>query len=168
MRPNEQTYPVYYQKYISLVKEDKVIEALTNNLESIKTIISNIPLLKEDFAYAEGKWTVKQVVQHTIDTERILAYRALRFARNDSQQPLPFDENAYAANSNVDAKKLSEIFEELQHVRLATISLYRSFNQEALLKMGYVASGQVSVVAIGFFICGHTLHHLNVVKERYL
>lgn len=168
MRPKAQTYPVYYEKYISLIKEENVIEALTNNLESIKTIISNIPLSKEDFAYAEGKWTVKQVVQHTIDTERILSYRALRFARNDLQQPLAFDENAYAANSNVDTKKLSEIVEELKHVRLATISLYRGLSSEALLRVGNAASGQVSALAIGFFICGHTLHHLNVVKERYL
>jgi len=168
MRPIAQTYPIYYEKYISLIKEDNVTDALKGNLENIKNSVSNIPLSKEDFAYAEGKWTVKQVVQHTIDTERILSYRALRFARNDSQQPLPFDENSYAANSNVESKKLSEIMEEFNAVRLATISLYRSFSDEAILRMGNAASGQVSALAIGFFICGHTLHHFNVVKERYL
>jgi hypothetical protein len=168
MFPLAETYPIYYEKYLSLIKEDNVIDALQNNLINVKNVIANIPASKENFAYAEGKWTVKQVAQHVTDTERILSYRALRFARNDAQKTLPFDENLYASTSNVETKSLLEITEEYLAVRAATILLYRSFNQEALLRLGNAASGQVSVLAIGFFICGHSLHHINVINERYL
>ncbi len=168
MRPLPQTFPPYFEKYISLIKEDNVINALQNNLSKVMNMVSEIPANKEDFAYADGKWTIKQVVQHIIDTERILSYRALRFARKDPQQPLAFDENVYAFNSNVNKKSLADIVEEFVTVRAATLSLYKSFNEEALLETGTTTMGQASVLAIGFFICGHGLHHLNVIKERYL
>ncbi len=168
MRPQAQTFPPYYEKYIALIKEENSIEAFQNNLIIIKDFVALIPTNKENFAYADGKWTVKQVIHHCIDTERILTYRALRFARKDFQQLLPFDENVYAANSNIDKRTLLDIVEELDTVRNATLTLYKSFNNETLLNMGNTSTGKVSVLAIGFFVCGHTLHHLNIIKERYL
>lgn len=166
MRPK--TYPVYYEKYLSLINEETVVEALQYNLENIKKMAAAIPPAKEEFAYAEGKWTIKQLLQHIVDTERILSYRALRFARKDPQQPLAFDENMYAVNSGVETKSLLQIIEEFEVVRNATLSLYKSFNNEALQATGKTAGGEVSVLAIGFFICGHGLHHINVIKEKYL
>jgi len=168
MRPQSNTHPMYYEKYISLVKEDNLIDALEANLVTLKNNVALVQSNKENFAYAERKWTVKQVVQHIIDTERILSYRALRFARKDPQQPLAFDENVYAFNSNVNKKSLTDIVDEFVTVRAATLSLYKSFNEEALLETGATSMGQASVLAIGFFICGHGLHHLNIIKQRYL
>jgi hypothetical protein len=168
MRPQPNTYPPYFEKYIASIKEDKVIEALQGNLNYIKKFVAEIPQEKENFAYADGKWTVKQVIQHTIDTERILSYRALRFARKDPQQLLSFDENLYVANTDLSNYSLTNLITEFETVRAATLSLYKSFSAQTLLNMGNLSIGQVSVLAIGFFICGHNQHHLNVIKERYL
>ena len=168
MRPQPNTYPPYFEKYIALIKQDTVIEALQGNLQYLKHFAASISKEKENFAYADGKWTIKQVVHHTIDTERILSYRALRFARKDPQALLSFDENLYVANTDLSNCNLNDIVAEFETVRAATLSLYKTFNAQTLLNMGNMAIGQVSVVAIGFFICGHNLHHLNVIKERYL
>ena len=168
MRPQPNTYPTYFKKYIELSAENTILEALQNNLVNSKNFIATIADTKANYAYADGKWTVKQVIHHTIDTERILTYRALRFARKDEQQPLGFDENLYAANANLTNYTLANLVEELESVRVATFSLYKSFNNETLLNTGNVALGQTTVLAIGFFMCGHTTHHLNVIKERYL
>jgi len=168
MRPHKGTYPAYYDNYIPLVKQEEIVLALTQNWKELKEFISTIPEEKENFAYAEGKWTIKQVLVHLIDTERIFSYRALRFARKDEQQPLPFEENDYAANAEVSNRTLEDILEEFENVRKASISLFKSFSQATLLLSGRTAMGPATVVSIGFTICGHATHHANVIKERYL
>ncbi len=168
MRPQPNTYPPYFEKYIALINEETVIDALQNNLQYLKIFAAFIPKEKENYAYADGKWTIKQVIHHTIDTERILSYRALRFARKDPQALLSFDENLYVANTDLSNYSINDVVTEFETVRAATIALYKTFNSQTLLNMGNMAIGQVSVLAIGFFMCGHNLHHLNVVKERYL
>ena len=112
--------------------------------------------------------TTKQVLIHCIDTERIMATRALRFSRGDSQKSTSFDENLYAANSHADLRSLKDIEEEFDAVRNATIALFRSFSFETLMAVGTSPSGIVTVNSIGYMICGHTQHHLNIIKERYL
>jgi hypothetical protein len=168
MRPQPGTYPDYYQHYIPLVKEDEIIPALQNNWTSISAFISSIPQVKEEHAYAAGKWTVKQVVIHLCDTERILAYRALRFARKDPKQPLPFEEDHYAANAELGNRNLSSILNEYRTVREATLSLFKTFSPEVLLSRGNTAIGETTVLALGYMICGHAAHHANVINERYL
>src|SRR5688572_30138046 len=106
MRPAQKTYPDYYDLYIPLVKEDSVVNALHANLDDIKKFFSGIEASKENYAYQPGKWTVKQVAHHLCDTERIIAYRALRFARKDPQQPLPFEEDQYAATAELGNRDL--------------------------------------------------------------
>src|SRR5690606_5877951 len=132
-----------------------------------KTALAKVPKEKQNFFYAEGKWTVKQLLIHIIDTERILAYRALRFARKDAQQPLPFDENTYAANAEVTERSLEDLLAEFESVRNATVSLYKSFSEPILLNKGKTAIGETTVIAIGFMICGHAAHHLYILQERY-
>ena len=127
-----------------------------------------IPAAKADYAYAPGKWTIKQVFQHISDTERIFAYRALRFARRDPQQPLPFEENDYADNADVSNRSLEDILQELETVRKSSVSLFKSFSQETLLLNGTTSLGNATVLSLGFFVCGHATHHMNVVKDRYL
>jgi hypothetical protein len=168
MRPQEGTYPEYYGYYIPLVEQNDVLSALKENGESILSFIGKIPESKANFAYAEGKWTVKEVLIHLIDTERIFSYRALRFARRDAQKPLSYDENQYAPNSKAAKRTLVDIAEEFESVRRASITLFKSFSEEALQQMGPTTAGNTSVNAIGFTICGHAIHHLAVISERYL
>ena len=168
MRPEPGSYPAYYDHYIPLVKEENILDALRASALTVVQAIEQIPPEKENFSYAEGKWTSKQVVSHIIDTERILCYRALRFARKDPQQPLPFSEDDYAANAGLSHRSVHDLLEEFESVRTATQTLFKSFSAESLLFPGNTAIGQTTPLAIGFMICGHGQHHINVLKSRYL
>ena len=168
MRPEKGTYPQYFTHYLPLVKEDNVVDALVANETHVQSFFRSVPKAKEEHSYAQGKWTVKQIMQHLCDTERILAYRALRFARMDAQQPLPFDENKYVANVSLLNRSLADLLAEFETVRRATLSLFRTFDDDTLLHIGKTAAGEASVLALGYMICGHATHHMNVIKERYL
>lgn len=167
MRPQKGTYPAYYENYISLVKEENLLEALTRSSDEVNDAISKIPAEKESFAYAKDKWTVKQLLNHVNDTERIFAYRALRFARKDPQQPLAFEENDYARAADVSKRSLADLLNEFNNIRAASISLFKSFSGSTFLNSGKTSLGDATVLSIGFTICGHAKHHLNVLKERY-
>ena len=168
MRPVKGTCPSYYDYYNDLVKENNLLAALDSGWVEVQQVISTIPKEKESFAYAEGKWTIKQVLIHLIDTERIFAYRALRFARKDPQQVLSYEEDDYAAAAELDTRTLADLLQEFETVRKSSISLFKTFSEETLLRSGLTAIGSATVVSLGFMICGHALHHLNVIKERYL
>ena len=134
----------------------------------IQELISEISEEKEDFAYAPGKWTPKEVIGHIIDTERIMAFRALCFARKD-KTPLPgFDENYYVANANFKNRTMYDLAHEFAVVRESNIALFKCFNQEALDATGTANGREVSVRAILFMIAGHAVHHVNIIKTRYL
>ncbi len=168
MRPKKEECPEYYIYYIGLVKQNDVLNALAetkkNNIDFIKSIPSDL----EDHAYAPGKWTIKEVLIHCIDTERIFSTRALGFARGDKQTPHSYDENLYGANSNAASRTLKDILEEFEAVRHASVCLFGSFSEDSLAKTGNTPSGKATVNSIGFTICGHTEHHINIIKERYL
>lgn len=168
MRPAQGTYPPFLETYISQVKEDNVHSALKANTQLLETFLKSIPADKADYAYAPGKWTIKQLIIHICDAERIFSYRALRFARGDEQQPLPFEEDNYAANCKADKRTLESVIEELLAVRKATTLLFESFDESDLQKPGNTASGRTTVNAVGYAICGHAAHHIAVAKERYL
>lgn len=168
MRPKEQDHIPYFTQYINLVPEGDVISALKANHQSTLDFIEGIPRLKANHFYAEGKWTVKQVINHVIDTERIFSYRALRFARGDAQLVPSFDENLYAANANLTETNMQLLMDEFDSVRLSTILLYKQLSEKELLLKGHMASGVVNVLSLGYTICGHTQHHVNIIKERYL
>jgi uncharacterized damage-inducible protein DinB len=123
---------------------------------------------KFDYQYSEGKWTIKEIIQHLIDSERVFSYRALRISRNDNT-PLPgFDENYYVANSNGKERSLQSLLTEMAVVRQSTLSLFNSFSEEQLTKIGIASNREVSVRAIGFIIIGHQKHHQKIFEERYL
>lgn len=168
MRPVQGTYPAFLETYISKAKEENVLDALKANTQLLETFLRSIPKDKGDHAYAPGKWTIKQLLLHICDTERIFAYRALRFGRGDAQQPLPFEEDDYAKNSNADKRTLNSVIEELLAVRKATTLLFESFSEETLKLTGNTKMGEVSVNSIGYAICGHAAHHVAVARERYL
>lgn len=168
MRPQEKDLIPYYIKYVDLIPEGDIISALKANHQSTLDFIESIPRQKVNYFYEEGKWTVKQVINHIIDTERILSYRALRFARGDSQLLPGFDENLYAANANLSETNMQLLMDEFDSVRLSTILLFKQLAEKQLLLKGNMASGETNVLSIGYFICGHAQHHVNVIKERYL
>lgn len=160
--------PEYYHKYIQLVDDAPLYEIFENG--GIDLYLEHIEKLEDldDFNYAEGKWTVKEIIQHLIDTERVFAYRAMRFARKDETNLPGFDENQYAANATVSKRKLAGLLEEYQLLRLANAYLFNQFTDEELARTGVANGNQISVGAIGYICIGHAIHHFNVIQERYL
>ena len=168
MRPQRHTYPDYYENYIPLIEENNVCEALTRNWQQLHDTISHIAPERERFTYEKGKWTVQQLVQHITDTERVISYRALRFARQDPRQPLPFDENAFALSAELGKRGLRDQLHELGSVRQSTLTLFETFSKEVLLRTGNTFYGDTTVLALGYLIAGHARHHLDVLRNRYI
>ncbi|RZJ68324.1 MAG: DinB family protein [Flavobacterium sp.] len=161
-------YPAYQKTYIDTVEEIDLIEELEISLHRFIRFAREIPMEKFDYRYAPGKWTIKEIIQHVIDCERIFAYRALAFARND-KTPLPgFEENDYADASDGNSRHLNALLTELSEVRQSNITLFKSFSDEALLRIGNANGNPNSVRALGFAIIGHQNHHQKVYEERYL
>ncbi|MEO5942878.1 MAG: DinB family protein [Ferruginibacter sp.] len=167
-KPLPGTYPEYFDRYISQVNEDDAITALENQHQVVDSFFDAIPEAKEMYAYAEGKWTIKEVLQHIIDAERIFIFRALCFARQESQSLPGFDENSYAANSNANAREWQSLCEEIKAVRKTTIQLYESFTDDMLQFSGNANNKPTSANTMGFVIAGHLTHHIKIITERYL
>jgi uncharacterized damage-inducible protein DinB len=168
MRPNKQDHIAYFEYYINLVPENDILSALNNNHQTILEFLKSIPADKAEYKYAEGKWTIKQVLNHIIDTERIFSYRALRFSRGDNQVLASYDENLYAANVDLSRSSLDLLIEEFDAVRKATLLQFSQLSEKELLLKGKTTSGENNVLSIAYVICGHATHHVNVIKERYL
>jgi hypothetical protein len=167
-RPELSRIPEYYHQYIAQVKDDDLMTGLKKQTKSFTRLLNNIPKKKRDYRYAEGKWTVKEVLQHIIDAERVFAYRALCFARKDAT-PLPsFDENMYADNCKAGNRKWKDLVNEFMAVRLSTLLLFSSFDEEQLENSGTASGKSNYVLGIGFIIAGHANHHAVILKEKYL
>jgi len=161
-------YAPFYAGYIQAIDNVELLEELEICVHDFIRFVQNIPMDKFDFRYAEGKWTIKDIIQHLIDVERVFSYRAMRIARNDTT-PLPgFDENFYVANTNANNRSIQDLLSELALVRQSTLFLFKSFTPEQLAKIGTASDKQVSVRAIGFILIGHQKHHQEVFRERYL
>jgi len=167
MKPHPNDYPPFYETYIKLVSDNPIKSVFAQSFEEFKNFIDEIPETKANFKYELNKWTTKQVLQHIIDTERIFNFRALCFARGENQSIPGFDENEYAFLADVDKRNLNELKEELIVVRNSTILLFESFNINMLQRKGIANNTEISVNALGFCIVGHSLHHFNILKERY-
>tara|TARA_R110002126_G_scaffold150600_3_gene297429 strand:- start:657 stop:1172 length:516 start_codon:yes stop_codon:yes gene_type:complete len=161
-------YSEFNATYIKAAGNLDMIEELEICLHDFIRFVQNIPMDKFDYRYAEGKWTIKDIIQHIIDTERIFAYRALRISRND-KTPLPgFEENDYVDNTNANDRNLQGLLTEMAVVRQATLSLFKSFSEEQLKRTGTASNTSISVRAIAFIVIGHQKHHQRVFQERYL
>jgi uncharacterized damage-inducible protein DinB len=168
-KPKSGEFPEYASMYIDLIPNDgKLLRHLWNNWQSTKHLIQKLPEEKLLFRYAEGKWTIKEVLIHIIDDERIYAYRALRFARNDKTELPGFDQDPYAYYSNANQRTADNIVEEYEAVRLSTIALFDNLSDDAMSRSGVANKNEVTVRALGYHIAGHELHHLNIIKARYL
>lgn len=158
----------FYQNYLSKAEDKEINKALKANLKSVEKFLNQIPAGKRTYAYAEGKWTIKQLLQHMIDTERVFAYRALRFARKDAT-PLPgFDENVWAANATAANRKWSSLVNEFIAVRKTTLAFFEALDKKDLLSEGVASNNPINVLALGYIIAGHANHHMDIIKERYL
>lgn len=160
-------YPVFFQHYIDLVDED-VLKELEEQLVSYVEFVRNIPKEKELFQYAPKKWTIKEVIGHNTDTERVKMDCAFRIARNE-KAPIPgFDEDAYVLATDFNAREMEDLIEEFIHVRKSGIALYKSLRDEDLKRIGTVSDKPISARALFYFLVGHIRHHENILKERYL
>jgi uncharacterized damage-inducible protein DinB len=164
----ENEYSAFNGTYIKALDNVDLFEELEISLHDFIKFVQNIPMDKFDYRYADDKWTIKEIIQHIIDAERIFAYRALRISRND-QTPLPgFDENEYIDNTNGNSRSIQELLTEFSAVRHSNLLLFKSFATEQLTRMGIASNHPVSVRALGFLIIGHQKHHQKVFQERYL
>jgi uncharacterized damage-inducible protein DinB len=162
------TYPAYFEKYVSLVDAETVKDAIEKYSASINNFFTNIPQNKVDYKYAEDKWSIKELLQHVIDAERIFSYRALCIARHDKTSLPGFDENTYATASNASKRDWQDLLKEFKAVRTSSDLLFESFDESQLEQVG-VSNGQpTSVNAIVFITFGHLLHHQQILEERYL
>lgn len=162
-------YASFYGGYIDLVKSDvTVVEALNQSFSLVLEYFENLSEENANFRYAQDKWSLKEMLLHCIDTERIMVYRALRFSRNDTTELPGFDQDIYVLESEASKKNIAQLIEEYKSVRNATLSLFKGFSTEQLKRSGIANGKRMSVRALGFVISGHELHHLNICKERYI
>lgn len=158
----------YYENYIKLVPEQDIVKGLLKQKEEMLHFFKTIPVFKHEFQYALEKWTIKDIILHLIDAERIFTYRALWIARNDKTELLGFEENDYVVTANANNREYESLLAEYETVRNASISLFETFTTDDLLRLGMASNNSVSVRAIGYIMLGHELHHKNVILERYL
>jgi DinB family protein len=163
-------YASFYQPYIQVLlnNDENLIENLQSSQGKALQILKNLDSKKLLFQYAEGKWTIKEIIQHIIDAERVFNYRALRFARKDTTDLSGFDENHYVRESNANTRNFFDLLEEFSLLRKSTILMYQNFTNDALLLKGKASGEFISVRALGFITSGHLLHHLHVIKTKYL
>lgn len=167
-RPDISKIPSFYHNYVNLVKNENLNEAFNEHVVELISMLSPLSAEKWDYRYAEKKWSVKELVQHIIDAERIFNYRALCFARGDKSELPGFDENLYADNSHADKRKKQDFIDELAVVQRSSMFLFTSFSEEQLQAEGIANKNSISVLAIGYITVGHAKHHANILKERYL
>jgi hypothetical protein len=166
-RPQPSEYAPYYDRYISLVQTDNILDVLDEQRRQFMLLMSGRSEDEGNFRYAPGKWTVKELIGHMNDTERIFSYRALRIARGDQTPIEGFEQDPYVENANFNARSLEEMVEDYIAVRRATVSLFRNFPANAWARTGTASNNPVNVHALAYMIAGHELHHRRILEERY-
>ncbi len=167
-RPAPDEHAEYYSRYTQLVPDGDLLELLDRQAGEFAAFLRSVPAHLRDHRYGEGKWSVKEVIGHVADAERIFSYRALRFGRGDATPLASFDENAYVANARFAEQEYEQLVEEWVSVRRATLSLLRGLNRDESARCGTASGAEVSVRALAWIIGGHVIHHTNVLRERYL
>ncbi|MFN8248672.1 MAG: DinB family protein [Ferruginibacter sp.] len=166
-KPPKGTYPAYFEKYIDLVAEDNMEDAFANQQALIDDFFPAIDEARTTQGYAPGKWSLKELLQHVIDTERIFTNRALCFARGDQHEIAGFDEDSYAQNSNANARSWKSLCDEMKAVRTSSLFLFKSFTEEMLQRKGVANKNPATVYALAFVTVAHLAHHARIIKERY-
>ncbi len=167
-RPVLSRVPEFYHGYISHVQQDDLTDAFREQTAALEQFLDSVPKDKGLYRYAEEKWSLKEVLQHIIDAERVFAYRALCIARKDSNSLPGFDENSYAKHSKADSRSWDEMREEFRLLRRTTMLMFKSFDVEQSEAAGIANGKSIYVRAIGYIIIGHAAHHVRIIRERYL
>ena len=168
-KPSKKEYPAFYQTYIdALDDKGNLLSQMETSLSVFEKELSELESDKQEYRYADGKWTIKEIVQHLIDTERVFVYRALRYSRKDKSSLLSYDENMFVANYEINKRNYDNLLNEFSLLRRATILMFHDFDDEILDMEGKVGENIFTVRALGYICSGHVLHHLKVIRERYL
>ena len=168
MRPEPGDYTPYYENYIKLVEGDDILRILNEQSKKTQDVLNSFSEHKGNYSYAQGKWTVKEVVGHLLDTERIFAYRALCIARGEKKSLPGFEQDDYVKEGNFNRRELFELNYEFRLLRESNLLLFRSFTPEMLKRKGFANESSASVLAILFMIAGHEKHHMNVLRSKYM
>lgn len=167
-RPEKGEYPEYYHTYISRTIGENLIELLEQGLADLERLIVSLPASKLDYRYQSDKWSIKELLVHLMDAERIFAYRALRFSRGDRTGLPGFDEDEYVPHSGAAIRSAESILEEYRALRASTISFFENLTPEMMGRSGIANGQEISVRSLAYIIAGHEVHHLGVIRERYL
>ena len=167
-KPKSNENPSYYNRYIELIKSEDILAVLENQNQEMHALLSRIGEEAAGFRYAPEKWSIKEVIGHVIDVERIFAYRALRFARNDKTPLAEFEEDDYVKNANFDSRTLIDLGDEFRIVRESTSCMFASFEDEIYDRIGTASGFNFTVRAIPFIIAGHEAHHRKIIQEKYM
>lgn len=168
-KPNETEYPAYASMHINLVVDDgQVLTHLQSSSKEVKEFILSLPEEKLQNRYAENKWTIKEILVHLVDDERIYAYGALCFAGHDQTELPGFEQDDYTRFSGANKRDLENIFEEYEAVRKSTVAFFNGLNDDALMRPGIANENRSTVRALAYHIAGHELHHIQIIRDRYL
>jgi len=168
MRPRPGDYSTYYENYVKLIGDEDILKILNDQSKKTQDILNSFSEHRGNYRYADGKWTVKEVVGHLLDTERVFAYRALCIARGEKKSLPGFDQNDYVSEGNFNRRELFDLNYEFRLLRESNLLLFRSFTPEMLKLKGFANESSVTVLAILFIIAGHEKHHMNVLREKYM
>jgi hypothetical protein len=167
-RPNESEYAPDYQNYVAQVSENDIMPVLRSQLDALDVLLNGVAADRETYRYAEGKWSIREIIGHLIDGERVFGYRAFCIARGETQNLPGFDQNAYMLNAPYDRISLEDLLSELRLARLSNIAMFRTLDTESWELTGTANDSPVTVRALAFIMAGHVRHHMNVLRERYL
>src|SRR5687767_4177504 len=167
-RPDKAEYDPYYERYISLVENDDIIDTLAAQPTALQDIITSMPEEKGTFAYAEGKWSIKELLGHLIDGERMFAYRLFRISRGDETPIEGFEQDGYIENAHSNGRSFADLLEEFSLLRRASMIFFNNLTDDDWARVGTANNVQISVRALAYVMAGHIEHHLSILKERYL
>ena len=167
-RPESGEFTPYHDRYISLIQDPDILTVLERQVKETVAALTVLPESFGDFRYADGKWSMKEVLGHMSDTERVFAYRALRIARNDKTPLAGFEQDDYVRWGSFEKRHLSDLIDEFTTIRKTTLSLFRGLDSDAWLRRGIASQSEVSTRAMAYIIAGHELHHQRILQEKYL
>ncbi len=167
-RPEKNEYTSYFEEYIKDVQGNEPIRNLEDQFQEIQSLLQSLSNDKANYTYSQGKWTIKEVLGHIIDSERIMGYRALCISRKEKQSLPGFEQDDYVKESNFKDRTITNLLEEYRTVRKSTISLFKNFNDDMYYQRGVANDKEVTVLALLYIIAGHEMHHMKILKERYL
>ena len=168
IKPSNEEFPFYFETYIELVSEGSIEDTLIKQLNDTTAFLSNTSETQANYRYATGKWTLKEVIGHITDTERIMSYRLLRIARGDQSPLAGYDDEAYVNEAAFHSRSLPDLLKDFSAVRQSTVSLVRSLPEDVWSRKGIANNSEISVRALAYIIAGHELHHVKIIKDKYI